>query len=166
MVERRPTGLCRPWVGSFSVRPCARLSTRCLGRQPKPVLRRAAGLAWCGHGGSARQANLKQGLPVALGRFSGCCSLQLNSRRVLPSVLPAASEAARLGTRFLYLLCSRIGSRHRCHRGGKLSRHSGERGIAFVVSSHAHGFTVAATRTDGKSIELTRIEETTLTHNS
>ena len=80
------------WFVRAAPRPdaCAQVP----GKATETVLRRAAGLACCNHGGNARQANLKQGLPVALGRFSGCCSLQLNSAQacLLVSYMPLVNS--------------------------------------------------------------------------
>ena len=134
------------------------------------MLRRAAGLAWCGHGGSARQANLKQGLPVALGRFSGCCSLQLNSRAgACASVLPAASPAPQhviIPIRDDTCLVHQLDLRQECKSatpGKTLPALRRAWHCAWFLSSSTRTVLLAWTRTDGKYLALTRIEETTLT---
>ena len=125
------------------------------GKATETVLRRAAGLACCGHGGSARQANLKQGLPVALGRVSGCCSLQLNSAQacLLVSYMPlvnsrirSESSPVRNDTYYIYIFTNWISGKRAAP--GKLA--ANQESVALRVCCLARRFHRAATRTDRK----------------
>ena len=155
------------WFVRAAPRPdaCAQVP----GKATETVLRRAAGLACCGHGGSARQANLKQGLPVALGRVSGCCSLQLNSAQacLLVSYMPLVNSSGirshlLLSVMILTIFTNWISGKRAAPRQALRSK-PGERGIACGFVFPTRTILRAATRTDDKYLVLTRIDETTLT---